>query len=105
MNGTCTGLASGRAEGPANLLCLPAASAQVLFVGLGTDTDNRTGIFTGISPQNQYFALVYRSTQCCSDLLSLSLSSYINGHSQEFDFYARFRGFLVSLPRAYWQER
>ena len=42
-------------------------------IGLGTGTDNRTGIFTGISPQNRYFAPVYRSTQCCSDLLSLSL--------------------------------
>ena len=31
--------------------------------------DNRTGI----SPQNRYFAPAYRSTQCCSDLLSLSL--------------------------------
>ena len=79
-----------------------------LSVGLGTGTDNRTSIFTGISPQNRYFAPAYRSTQFCSDLplsLSLSLSSYINGHSQEFDFYARFRGFLVALPRAYWQER
>ena len=74
-------------------------------LGLGTGTDNRTGIFTGISPQTQYFAPVYWSTQCCSDLLSLSLSSYINGHSQEFDFYAGFTGFLVALPRAYWQER
>ena len=72
-------------------------------LGLGTGMDNRTGIFTGISPQNRYFAPVYRSAQCCSDLLSLS--SYINGHSQEFDFYARFRGFLGALPRAYWQER
>ena len=68
-----------------------------LRLGLGT------GIFTGISPQNRYFAPVYRSTQCCSDLLSLS--SYINGQSQEFDFYARFRGLLVARPRAYWQER
>ena len=77
--------------------------SRCLKLGLGTSTDNRTGIFTGISPHNRYFAPVYRSTQCCSDLLSLS--SYINGHSQEFDFYARFRGFLVALPRAYCQER
>ena len=86
-----------------------ALGADALPLELGTGTDNRTGIFTGISPQNRYFAPVYRSTQCCSDLLSLSLSlslsSHINGHSQEFDFYARFRGFLVALPRAYWQER
>ena len=46
---------------------------------------------------------VHNVAVICS--LSLSLSSYINGHSQEFDFYARFRGFLVALPRAYWQER
>ena len=72
-------------------------------LGMGTGTDCRTGIFTGISLQNRYFAPVYRSTQYCCDLLSLS--SYINGHSQKFDFYARFRGFLVALPRAYWQER
>ena len=45
-------------------------------IGLGTGTDNRTGIFTGISPQNRYFAPVYRSTQCCSGLLSLSLFLY-----------------------------
>ena len=62
-------------------------------LGLGTGTDNRTGIFTGISPQSWYFAPVYRSTQCCSDLLSHS--SYINGHSQEFDFYARLEGSLL----------
>ena len=36
-------------------------------LGLGTGTDNRTAIFTSISPQNRYFAPVYRSTQCCSD--------------------------------------
>ena len=36
-------------------------------LGLGTGTDNRTGIFTGISPLNRYFAPVCRSTQCCSD--------------------------------------
>ena len=70
---------------------------SVPAIRLGTGMDNCTGIFTSISPQNRYFAPVYRSTQCCSDLLSLS--SYINGHSQEFDFYARFRGFLVALPR------
>ena len=44
-----------------------------LLVGLGTGADNHTGIFTSISPQNRYFAPVYWSTQCCSDLLSLSL--------------------------------
>ena len=45
-----------------------------LVIGLGTGTDNQTGIFTGISPQNRYFAPVYQSTQCCSDLLSLLIS-------------------------------
>ena len=79
------------------------ARCVVMEIGLGTGTDNRACIFTGISPQNRYFVPVYQSTQCCSDLLSLS--SYINGRNQEFDFYARFRVFLVVLPRAYWQEQ
>ena len=55
----------------------------------------RTGIL------HQYTG-VHNVAVICS--LSL-LISYIKGHSQEFDFYARFRGFLVALPRAYWQER
>ena len=83
----------------------PSHTPDTSSLGLGTGTDNRTVIFTGISSQNRYFAPVYRSTQCCSDLLSLSLSSNINGHSQDFDFYARFKGFLVALPKSYWQER
>ena len=40
---------------------------------MGTCIPSRAGIFTSISPQNQYFAPVYLSTQCCSHLLSLSL--------------------------------
>ena len=59
----------------------------------GTNVSLGLGIRTGISPQNRYFAPVYRSTQCCSDLLSLS--PYINGHSQEFDFYASLEGSLL----------
>ena len=53
--------------------CKLYCTRWICSIGLGTGTDNRTGIFTGISPQNRYFTPVYRSTQCCSDLLSLSL--------------------------------
>ena len=75
-------------------------------VGLGTGTDNRTGIFyRHFTPEPVYCTCIPEYTMLQSFALSLSLSSYINGHSQEFDFYARFRGFLVALPRAYWQER
>ena len=72
--------------------------------GLGTGTDNRTGIFTLYFTPEPIFCTgipEYTMLQC----FALSLSSYINGHSQKFDFYTRFRGFLVALPRVYWQER
>ena len=37
--------------------------AGAALLELGTGTDNHTGIFTGISPLNRYFAPVYRGTR------------------------------------------
>ena len=77
---------------------------EACLLGLGTGTDNRTGISPVFHPRTGILHR-YTGVHNVAVICSLSLSSYINGHSQEFDFYARFRWFLVELPRAYWQER
>ena len=78
------------------------SSTKGSCVGQGTGTDNRTDIFYRyFTPEPIFCTGIPEYTML--QWIALSLSSYINGHSQEFDFYARFRGFLVALPRAYWR--